>query len=145
MKGLRMTKGILVAVAAAVVAGLGCESVNDSTRDTGTMVLLFANDTVFVTVPDGEVSSGPIMLSQDSEFSAEFVNADGGVDERITSPRYFLEVASSDTTKVRFVRGTPFTGTLVKVATGQTEIGFSLYDVDLDTYGFQVNVPITIN
>ena len=145
MKGFSVAKGMLLAGALAAFVGLACDPLNNMDRDTGTMVLLFANDTVFVTVPDGEISSGPIVIDATTTFGAEFVDANGQIDERIMFPRYILEVASGDTNLVKFVRGTAFSGDLVKVAAGETAIAFSLYDVDLDAYGFQVNVPITIN
>ena len=127
------------------LAGAGCAGLDDVGNGTGTMVLGFGTYSVTVTIPAAEVMGGPIVLDADVTFGASFFTGDGEPDERVMEPRFRLDVAAVDTTYVRVLPGTAFSGTLQPKAPGSTEIHFSLYDSDISGYSFTAVVPITVN
>jgi hypothetical protein len=127
------------------LAAVACGELDSPEPETGTMMLLFGPDTVFVSIPSGDVLGGPIVLDQDLTFGAAFFTSDGEADERVAEPRFRLDAAPVDTTLVRFTRGTAFTGTLERRAPGQTDIHFGLYDNDVLGHVFNAVVPFTIN
>ena len=142
MVGFRLGRSALVVLMVGL-AGVACEE-STSVGATGTMVLGFGSYSIEVAIPSG-VSNDTIVLTEDVVFGAAFFTSDGEPDERIMEPRFRLDAAALDSTFVKFVRGTAFTGTLQRIAPGQTEIHFSLYDDELAGYSFNAVIPITVN
>ena len=123
----------------------GCE-VNSLEPEIETMMLHFpGNDTVFVDITNGMITSGPIAIFSDADFFAEFFANDGTPDGRVTEARFRLDVTPNNTSLVTFSRTTGFSGTLHKVATGNTQIRFALHALETDTDMFVSFIDIEIN
>ena len=145
MGGFRLRMRTLVIAGLMVgVSGLACEALDGEPNATGTMVLGFGAYNVTVQIPAG-TTTDQIVLDADVTFGASFYTGDGEPDERVAEPRFRLDVAALDTTFVRVVPGTAFSGTLQPKAPGATEIHFSLYDSEIDGYAWNAAVPITVN
>lgn len=107
-------------------------------------IVLPGNDTVFVDTETGVVTSGPITILANTDFSAEFLMRDGVRDPRISELAHRLDVVSQNTGFVTFTQATPFSGTFNRVAPGTTTIRFTL--VRLSDAGpiFTVTAPIEV-
>jgi hypothetical protein len=91
------------------------------------------------------VSSGPIEIFGNVDFTAEFFAPSGQPDSRVTEARYRLDVTPANTGVVTFARGTPFSGTLNKVASGSTTIEFALYEFAAGGNLVSFTAPINVN
>jgi len=114
--------------------------------EVATMLLLFpGNDTVFVDIGSGDITSGPIETFSDADFTAEFFADDGTPDSRVTEQRFRLDVTPANTGIVTFTRGSAFSGTLHKVATGSTQIAVALVNIAESRNLFLFNIPVNVN
>lgn len=144
----RRVRRIAGAMVIAVAAGSGCMQGGSLGPDpeVAFLYLVFpGNDTVFVDVRSGVVTSGPIALLNTVDFAAEFFAANGTPDGRVVEGTYRLDVTPTNTGIVTFSRSTSFAGTLNKVTTGDTEILFTLVHVPAAENVFARSVPITVN
>lgn len=145
----RRVRRIAGAMLFAVAAGSGCMQGGSLGPDpeVAFLYLIFpGNDTVFVDVRSGVITSGPIStLTTSVDFSAEFFASNGTPDGRVVEGTYRLDVTPANTGIVTFFRSTSFAGTLNKVSAGSTEILFTLVHVPDAENLFARSVPITVN
>jgi hypothetical protein len=110
-----------------------------------TLMLLFpGNDTVFFDIASGAVSSGPIGIFANADFSAQFLLPGGTPDPRVTEALFRLDVTPVNTGIVTFTRDTPFSGALNKVSPGNTEIVFALVRIANAVNEFAATIPIEV-
>jgi hypothetical protein len=102
-------------------------------------------DTVFVDAETGAVTSGPITISVNSAFTAQFLKDDGTPETIVNDASFRLDVTPTNTAIVTFTRTSPFSGTLNKVTTGSTSISFALFHLEEMHNEFSWPVPITVN
>lgn len=136
----------------ALVAALGAVACDETTPpepepDVETLRLVFPtlNDTVFVDVGTGDVTSGPIAISANTNFTAQFLKADGTPETLVTATDFQLNVTPVATGVVSFTRSSAFAGTLNKVAAGSDNIDFALFHIGEQHNEFVRRVPITVN
>lgn len=111
-----------------------------------TLLLLFpGNDTVFVDIGSGVVTSGPITTFSTVDFTAEFFAENGTPDGRVTDARFRLDVTPTNTSIVTFTRVGSFSGRLNKVTTGDTQIAFALVELAAARNVFARSVAISVN
>jgi hypothetical protein len=133
----------------AVVLGLGglaCSNPNSGPDPQlkWLAVLMPGFDTVLVDVESGD-PSGPITLFSSADFSAEFYTATRELDPRVIEQTFRLDVTPADTGIVKFSRVGQFTGSLNKIATGNTTIRFTLVRLaDTQTF-FNLTVPTEVH
>lgn len=114
--------------------------------EVATLMLHFpGNDTVFVDIASGVVTSGPIAIFNTVDFTAQFFAADGTPDGRVTDARFRLDVTPANTGIVTFTRGGSFDGTINKVTNGTTNIAFALVRIAEGTNEFNRSVAIEVN
>lgn len=141
-----MRRSIIGMAALLIAGGMACEETLSGDPEIATIMFLFpGNDTVFVDVGSGSITSGPILIFGDAEFRAEFFGPEGTPDSRVTETRFRLDVTPQNTGVVTFTRATQFSGTLHKVMTGSTEITFSLYNIENAIVDLMYTVPIDVN
>lgn len=134
--------GVLMLVLA---FGAACDEEMGTEPDVATVMLHFpGNDTVFFDVLSGMLTSGPIEIFDDVDFSVQFFTADGQVEGRVTDARFRLDVTPANTSIVTFLRGTSFSGSLVKVTNGSTTIDFGLYDLQAGANLVSFTAPIDV-
>jgi hypothetical protein len=139
------------AMLAVLVNGVGCDEtvVPPPEPEVATMRLIFPslNDTVFVTIDPWTVTSGPITISANTAFTAQFLKDDGTPETLVTDAEFRLDVTPANTGFVTFTRSGAFAGTLNRVAAGSTTIEFALFHLEAmhHEWGEGQNVPITVN
>jgi hypothetical protein len=139
-------RGLFVAAAFAALSGaIACEELGRDPQ-LSTMMLYFpGGDTVLVDIESGVVSSGPITMFSDVDFSAEFFAGDGTPDSRVTEVRFRLDLVPANPAIVSFTRVTQFSGSLNKLGTGTTNIRFALYNLETMQNEFDLPVDVEIN
>ena len=130
----------------ALVFGGGCVDPSlGSDQEIATLMLLFpGSDTVFFDIASGVVSSGPIGMFTDVDFTAQFLLEGGAPDPRVTEASFRLDVTPANTGIVTFTRATPFSGALNKVSPGNTQIVFALVRLASGANEFAATVPIEV-
>ncbi len=129
-----------------LAAGAACQEELGPEPEIATVMLYFpGNDTVFFDVESGIVSSGPIEIFGNADFTVGFFAPNGQPDERVTEARYRLDVTPANTGVVTFARGTSFSGTLNKVASGSTTIEFAVYEFAVSGNLVTFTAPINVN
>jgi hypothetical protein len=140
---------VLAATLAALVIGVGCEEdpAPEPEPEVETLRIVFPslNDTVFVNVTTGVVTSGPITIAANADFTAQFLKLDGSVETIVTDAEFRLDVTPANTGVVTFGRSSAFAGTLNKVAAGATTINFALFHLVEQHNEFDRPVAITVN
>ena len=137
--------GAMLAVAAFGTACDDDEVVPEPEVATLRLVFPSLNDTVFVDVATGNVTSGPITISANIAFNAQFLKDDGEPETLITDATFELRVTPVNTAMVTFTRTGAFGGSLNKIATGSTTIDFELYHLEEMHGEWTRSVPITVN
>jgi len=130
----------------ALVFGGGCvEGSLGPDPEVATLLLLFpGNDTVLFDISSGVVSSGPIAMFTNVDFTAQFLLEGGTPDPRVTEALFRLDVTPANTGIVTFTRATPFSGALNRVSVGNTQIVFALVRVASGANEFAATVPIEV-
>lgn len=139
---------VLGAMLAVLAIGVGCDEtvVPPPEPEVATLRLLFPGpDTVFVNAINGMVTSGPITISANAAFTAQFLKDDGSPETLVTNADFELRVTSNNTAFVTFTRSSAFAGTLNRVAAGSTTVNFNLYHLGEMHSEWDHDVPITVN
>lgn len=139
---------VLGAMLAALAIGVGCaEDPVEPEPEVATLRIIFAslNDTVFVNVATGVVTSGPITIAANTAFTSQFIKDDGTPETLVTDAEFRLDATPANAAIVTFTRSSAFAGTLNKVAAGSTTINFALYHLVEAHNEFDRPVAITVN
>jgi hypothetical protein len=146
---LRRRPVVFGVMLAALAFGAACEDdpVIEPEPEVATLRLIFPslNDTVFVDVGTGTVTSGPITIAANTAFNAQFIKDDGTPETLVTDADFQLNVTPANTGVVTFTRASAFAGTLNKVSAGSTSINFALFHLAEAHNEFDRPVAITVN
>jgi hypothetical protein len=134
---------------ASLAIGVACEDdpIVEPEPEVATLRIIFPslNDTVFVDVETGTVTSGPITIAATTAFTTQFRKADGSTEGLVTGADFRLDVTPANTGIVTFTRSGAFAGSLNKVAAGATTITFALFHLAEAHNEFERPVSITVN
>lgn len=146
---LRRRPVVRGAMLAALVIGVGCEDdpIVEPEPEVATLRVIFPslNDTVFLDVATGNVTSGPITIAANTAFTTQFIKLDGTQEALVTDATFRLDVTPANAAVVTFTRTSAFAGTLIKVAAGGTTLNFALFHLVEAHNEFDRPVAITVN